>query len=149
MKQPSPSPAYSPGQVIQIQLEAMQHNDDPSPDAGIAVAFKFASPENQAQTGPLERFVQMVKTPAYAPMINHKSAEYGPIKSDNQQAQELVKITGADGEEAIYVFILHKQTQGQFKDCWMTDGVVRLKPGDLAPPPPPQPGNNGDGAQTA
>lgn len=54
---PDPSPDLSPDQVVRIQLDAMARNDEPAPDSGIATAFKFASPENQAQTGPLDRFI--------------------------------------------------------------------------------------------
>jgi Domain of unknown function (DUF4864) len=147
---PSPSPDYTPQQVIRIQLQAMQHNDDPAPDSGIATAFKFASPGNRAQTGPIEKFARMVKGPLYGAMINHKSAEFGQLRADESNAQQLVKIIGADGQEALYVFILNKQADGPYKDCWMTDGVVRVRPEDLQPDaPPPEPGSNGDGHEKA
>ena len=38
----------------------MQHNDEPAPDAGIATAFRFASPGSHAVTGLLARFAAMV-----------------------------------------------------------------------------------------
>ena len=140
-----PSPNYTPRMVVQFQLEALGHNDDPAPDTGIAVAFRFASPSNQSQTGPLDKFIHMIKSPAYAAMVNHQSVEYGEVHSDGQQAQQLVKITGAGGDMALYLFILSRQTDGQFKNCWMTDGVMRIHPEDIVPVPPPDGGNNGDG----
>jgi len=144
-----PSAEFSPHEVIRIQLDALQHNDDPTPDSGIAKVFEFASPGNRAQTGPLPKFTAMVKGPAYLPMLEHKSAVYGPLQSDDHNAQQLVKITASDGTEAIYLFILSKQTDGTYKDCWMTDGVVRVKPEDLLPAPPAVPGHNGDGKDQA
>jgi Domain of unknown function (DUF4864) len=142
---PTPSPAYTPDQVVRIQLDALHHNDDPKPDAGIATVFKFASPENKEKTGPLEKFAQMVKGPEYSPMINHKSSDVGNVHVEDDQARQLVKITGPDDSVALFVFILRKQSDGPYKDCWMTDGVVRVRPEDIVPAPTPQPGDNGDG----
>jgi len=47
------------------QLEALQENDEPSPDAGIKTAWDYAHPSNQSATGPLDRFTRMLKSPAY------------------------------------------------------------------------------------
>ena len=49
-----PDPALTPEQVVRIQLEALRNND--AGDRGIAVAFRFASPGNRQNTGPLPRF---------------------------------------------------------------------------------------------
>lgn len=140
----TPNPDLSPAQVVKIQLEAMQHNDTPAPDAGLATTFAFASPKNQEMTGPLDKFIAMVKGPEYGAMLNYKSAEYADVHADGDAAQQLVKINAADGTAALYLFILSRQTDGQFKGCWMTDGVVRLRPEDIRAVPPPAPGNNGD-----
>ncbi|HSY80300.1 MAG TPA: hypothetical protein VK807_00975, partial [Gemmatimonadaceae bacterium] len=53
---PHPTPSLSPNQVVEIVLTALQHNDNPQPDAGIATTFEFASPANRLETGPLQRF---------------------------------------------------------------------------------------------
>ena len=37
--------------------------------------FAFASPANQAATGPVERFASMLRTPAYEPLLRHRSAD--------------------------------------------------------------------------
>ena len=46
-----PEPELTPNDVVRIQLLAMQQNDDN--DFGIEVTFRFASPANKKQTGPL------------------------------------------------------------------------------------------------
>src|SRR6185437_12206552 len=48
---PIPKPELTPGQVVEIQLEALQFNDKPAKDAGIATTFRFASPGNRKATG--------------------------------------------------------------------------------------------------
>jgi hypothetical protein len=70
-----PDKDLAPGEVVRIVVDALRDND--AKDNGIAITFDFASPANQKATGPLERFVPLVKSPAYAPMLNHRSAEYG------------------------------------------------------------------------
>lgn len=121
-----PSPDYSPGQVIRLQLEALADNDAPHKDAGIEVAFRFASPANKTVTGPLDRFIQMVHNPIYRPMLHHRTARYGELQISGNEAMQSVILTAADGERVGYIFILSKQKGGPCDECWMTDSVLRF-----------------------
>jgi hypothetical protein len=127
--QPSaaPTPQLSPSQVVKVVMTALKDND--AADSGIRVTFKFASPANQQQTGPIDRFIPMVKSDAYAPMLNHKSATVRELAVQGDQAAELVTLTDAAGHTVYYMFQLSKQhDDGPLKDCWMTDGVIRVQP---------------------
>jgi hypothetical protein len=42
-------------------------------------------------------------------------------------------IVGRDGSQVTYLFLLSKQSDGPYANCWMTDGVIRQK----EPEPPP------------
>lgn len=119
---PKPSPELSPDQVVRLQLEALQGNNEAN--RGIEITFNFASPDNKKFTGPLPRFVKMLKSPPYRSMLNHKSAEFDPIEISGDRAVQRVKLVGADGQAVIYIFSLSKQTEAPYKDCWMTDGVA-------------------------
>lgn len=130
---PHPAPSLSPNEVVTIVLNALKHNDDPRPDAGIATTFEFASPANRVATGPLPRFVLMIKNPAYRVMLGFRSATRGRLELDGDHAKQRVVIVGQDGSEVTYVFLLSKQADGPYASCWMTDGVVRQK--DPEPPP--------------
>jgi hypothetical protein len=132
-----PDPALSPQQVMRIVLAALKDNN--AHDDGIRTTFKFASPENQKVTGPVERFIPMVKSPVYRAMINHKSARVGKVVQKDDRAAAYVLIVGADGHATYFVWQLSKQKQGVFKDCWMTDGVAPVEP----------PGDDSDDAQKA
>jgi hypothetical protein len=122
---PMPDPGLAPDDVVGIVLRALQHNDDPVTDHGIAITFAFTSPENHDITGPLERFRALVKSPAYRLMIGHSRAERGPVAVTADHARERVAITGANGDRAVYVFLLSRQELGSHKGCWMADGVLR------------------------
>ncbi|MEM0963344.1 MAG: DUF4864 domain-containing protein [Bacteroidota bacterium] len=125
---PEPSPDLSPVEVIRIQVEALQNNDEPRPNAGIALAFSFASPENRAATGPLPRFTAMVRGPVYGDMLGFDRAEYSAPVVEGSRAAQLVTLYHNDGREATYVFQLSRQEGGRYDGCWMTDGVMRRDP---------------------
>ena len=120
-----PDPALSPGDVIRIQLEALRHNDDQ--DRGIAVAFRFASPANRANTGPLPRFIAMISQGPYALMLDFREAAYGPVETVSNQARQRVTLTGAR-ETMTYWFYLSRQSEAPYVDCWMTDAVYIEQP---------------------
>jgi hypothetical protein len=122
-----PRPELSPEEVVRYQVAALQQNDEPTSDAGIERAFRFASPTNKQVTGPLEKFVQIVKSSAYSPLLNARSSAIIGSDLKGDQAKIAVKIVALDGRPLTYVFILSKQGEGEFHDCWMTDGVAPLK----------------------
>lgn len=120
-----PSPDLLPEEVVRIQVEALQHNDEPTPDAGVEAAFRFASPDNRAATGPVERFARMVKGPVYGDMIGFEQAEFGLVEVEGDRAVQRVTLAHADGRRVTYAFVLSRQRGGPYDGCWMTDGVVR------------------------
>jgi hypothetical protein len=124
-----PDPRLTPEEVVGVVLEALRTNDQPSGDRGIAITFAFSSPANREAVGPFERFVALVKAEPYRPILNHRRAERGLLRVDGDAARERVVVTTADGARIAYVFTLSRQTAGSFKDCWMTDGVVRESAG--------------------
>ena len=115
-----PEPGLSPGDVIRIQLEALRHNDEQ--DRGIAVAFRFASPANRANTGPLSRFIAMIEQGPYALMLDFQHVDYGPVETASDQARRRVTLTGARAS-ITYWFYLSRQSEAPYTDCWMTDAV--------------------------
>lgn len=119
---PTPTPNFAPEEVVRIQLESLRDNDDSN--KGIEAAFNFASPGNKKYTGPLTRFVKMLKAPPYNSMLNYKSAEFDPIEVSGDKAVQRVKLVGMDGQTVTYIFMLSKQIEAPYKNCWMTDGVT-------------------------
>ncbi|WP_318570886.1 DUF4864 domain-containing protein [Salinigranum marinum] len=121
---PAPDPSYSPVRVVEIQLTALADNDDPVEDAGIKTAYNFASPANRRSTGPVDRFVRMVRGPQYAPMVDHVEAVSGPMERGDGSAEQRVTLTGPGGRTVTYVFGLSKQRGGPLDGCWLTDRVL-------------------------
>lgn len=129
----TPRPDLSPEQVVQFQVTAFQRNDDPETDAGIERAFRFASPSNKTSTGPIEKFAHIVRSPAYSPLLNNASSSIVGSDVEGDKAKVVIKVFAATGRQVTYVFILSKQSKGEFNNCWMTDGVMPLDVGKDSP----------------
>jgi hypothetical protein len=127
-----PSPGLSVSEAVETQLAALQRGED----VDLAVVFAYASPGNRAQTGPLPRFIAMIRD-GYDAMIEHRSAELAPPLLDGDQALQPVRLVGRDGSEHGYVFILRRIVLPDCAGCWFTDGVVPpealVDPGEAVP----------------
>ena len=120
-----PEPELKPNDVVRLQLLAMQQNDDS--DFGIEVTFRFASPSNKIQTGPLKRFIRLVRNPSYLPLLNHINATFLELTVEEDFAVQDVIITTSNGERIGYRFRLSIQKGPLYPGCWMTDSVVPFK----------------------
>ena len=120
---PQPARGQLPGDVVRIVVEALALNDEPHADAGIETTFAFASPANKVNTGPLTKFTQMVRTPAYDIMIDHVEHEFSEVVMMGSDAYQMVRIRGVKGDKAIFAFRLSQQAGGEYDGMWMTDAV--------------------------
>ncbi len=119
---PAPSPELEPAEVVRIQVEALRKNT--LSNDGIELTYRFASPGNKRYPGPLDRFIDMVRSAPYDRLPNHRRAEYSPMAVSGNQAQQMVVIIDAEGNEVGYVWVLSRQTEGAYKGRWMTDAVM-------------------------
>jgi len=117
-----PNPELLANEIVSLQLMAMQQND--VSNHGIEITYRFASPQNKVQTGPLSRFIMLVKNPAYRPLLNHLDATFLNLKVEGNVAIQEVIITTSKGTRKGFRFLLSLQQGEQFKDCWMTDAVI-------------------------
>ena len=121
-----PGPEYGPADVVRIQVQALANNDAPYRNAGIEIAYRFASPANKRVTGPLRRFIRLLYDPTYRPFLNHKVAHFGQVDIRGSEATQTVILTAVNGRRVGYVFRLSKQRGAPCEACWMTDGVWRI-----------------------
>lgn len=122
-----PNRNLSPADVVRIQIRALGRNDMPHENAGIEIAFRFASPRNKLVTGPLSRFIQLVSNSVYRAMLDHRQAKYGPLQIEGVKATQPVILIASDGQRVGYLFTLSRQDGGTCDGCWMTDGVMRFE----------------------
>ena len=117
-----PSPDINPIDVVEIQLFALQSNDES--DFGIRQTWEFAHPRNKMATGPLPRFTSMIKTPAYSILLNNLKFETKEIFNDGKTAGIAVRIEAKDNKAYTYMWTLEKIIEeGPLNGNWMTSGV--------------------------
>lgn len=139
---PLPHPELTPADVVAIQLQglAAPGNDG----VGIWQCFCFASPRNQAATGPLDRFGLMVRQEPFACLGDSRAVLMGKPQIDDRFAKLLVTVVDQRHQVRAFTFILHKQQGGPFADCWMTEAVYPQ--GGMAPSDPNPPDARPDAA---
>jgi hypothetical protein len=118
-----PDPALSPAEVVSIQLNALQANDTPETDAGIAQTWAFAHPDNKRVTGPLPRFAQMIKGPLYQILLGHRSHEIKEVSQSDNEAVFAVIVTSQTGEVVGHRWSVAKVAEGADAGAWMTVAV--------------------------
>jgi len=121
-----PAPELSPLNVVKIQVDALQHFNEPTPNAGIWTTFQFASPANRRVTGPYGHFLRLIKGPGNRPFLHARPAHFSSEHRDGSSAEVTVELEDQEGLRSRFTFSLSMQGSGPFKDCWMTDGVHPL-----------------------
>jgi hypothetical protein len=124
-----PNNEIEPFQVVKIQLRGLKQNDNPKKDNGIEQTWEFAHPNNQKNTGPLERFKVMIKGKSYGVLLNHLDHKVVEINSNDLKA--FFEVTVLDKNKAYYKFnwTVEKYTaEGPLKGCWLTTMVSAPKP---------------------
>jgi len=129
-----PSPSLAPEEVVRLQLAGL---GDAKPDGvGILQCFCLASPGNRVVTGPLERFGQMVRSEPYQCMTRPRAVLIGRAQHGDDVARLLVTIIDEQHRVRAFAFVLSKQKEKPFENCWMTEAVLSAHPAPSAPSPP-------------
>ena len=124
-----PNNGIEPSLVVEIQLRSLKQNDNPKQDNGIEQTWEFAHPNNQKNTGPLDRFKTMIKGKSYGMLLNHLDHKIVEIKKTDLTAH--FEVIVLDKNKAYYKFnwTVEKYTaEGPLKGCWLTTMVTAPTP---------------------
>merc|ERR1711988_962700 len=80
-----PNDKFSPLEVVDIQLASLQSNSDDN--KGIYQCWLFAHPENKKYTGPLGRFVEMIRSNPYDVLLGSLFFETKLISKNQTEAK--------------------------------------------------------------
>jgi hypothetical protein len=119
-----PNYTIEPFQVVKIQLRSLKQNDKPKKDNGIEQTWEFAHPNNQKNTGPLDRFKTMIKGKSYEMLLNH--LDHKLVKVESKDLSAIFEVTVLDKDKTYYKFkwTVEKYTaEGPLKGCWLTTMV--------------------------
>ena len=116
-----PNDNIEPYQVVKIQLSGLMKNDNPSIDYGIKQTWEFAHPLNKKSTGPLPKFINMLKSDSYKMLLNHLDSEVIEVFRSNNKHGFEVTILGEDKNYYKFKWVVEKYyEEGPLKDCWLT-----------------------------
>ena len=119
-----PNNGIKPYQVIKIQLTGLMNNDEPNLDSGIKQTWEFAHPSNKKYTGPLSKFVNLLKSESYNMLLNHLESEIIEVFKTNDKYGFEVIILANDKNYYKFQWIVEKYyNDGPLKDCWLTTSV--------------------------
>jgi len=124
-----PNNNIEPYQVVKIQLKSLKQNDKPTKDNGIEQTWEFAHPNNQKNTGPLDRFKTMIKSKSYEMLLNH--LDHKVVEVESGDLTSLFEVTVLDQKKAYYKFNwqVEKYTEeGPLNGCWLTTIVSAPAP---------------------
>ena len=119
-----PNVEIKPDQVVKIQLNSLMNNNQPNIDDGIKQTWEFAHPSNKKYTGPLSKFVNLLKSESYNMLLNHLESEIIEVFKTNDKYGFEVIILGNDKNYYKFQWIVEKYyNDGALKDCWLTTSV--------------------------
>jgi hypothetical protein len=120
-----PSPKLTPQEVIQLQISALSAPGDVKDR--VANCYEFASPANKRFTGPIGKFEQMIQSPEYCVLLDARTFLAGRAVAESPDLVHLM-LTVIDRQGSLVCFrcFLSKQTVPKYRDCWMTDAVIRV-----------------------
>lgn len=126
----APSPELTPKAVIDAHLEALGRNDQPHVDAGVEVAYRFASPELKAHLGGFAGFRRALHGPAFRPLMHRARALVDTVdaygRKDEDHASVLVVTLDAMGFPVGFLFDLRRAEESPVRGCWLVFGMRRL-----------------------
>ena len=125
-----PNDKFSPLEVVDIQLTSLQSNS--KDNKGIYQCWLFAHPENKKYTGPLGRFVAMIRSKPYNVLLESLFFETKLISKNQTEAKVEVFLDGKNKNRYKILWILSKSNiSKKCTNCWMTIGVSQ--PQNLGP----------------
>jgi hypothetical protein len=117
-----PGSELSPSEVVTIQVHAFMHNNPEN--EGIAIAYRFSTPNSRRATGPLPRYIQMMNTALFRPLLDAEEVHVGEAQRIGSLALVRVDVRTGGGTRASYDFFLIRQTDYGCYRCWLTDSFT-------------------------
>jgi hypothetical protein len=118
------TPSTSPEEIIYSQLAALRQDN-------MADVYRYASPANKMQTGTLETFGRMVRSPPYNFLVRHEEADILLESQLGASRQYLVRIVPnaksfpRKTTTVEYWWSLSPCTvPGEYQGCYMVDAVI-------------------------
>ena len=111
---------------ILIQILDTYRSFSSNPDESLDLIWNFAHPNNQALTGPKERFALMLTSEPYDLIIDLKDYSYKVVFKSDENIHYEVNFINQNNSYLVLTWVFEK-TLCNKKPCWRTIGVSEPK----------------------
>ena len=129
-----PDPALTAGEVVMTVLEALNHNDVPSPDRGVEILFGYSSSGSAISQAiqvegmtPAEYATFLKEEYEYKILFNHAEVmiEKGDYSFDRKKAFFTARLSSFEDPSDFTNVNFILSTEGQDEDdCWLIDSLL-------------------------
>ena len=119
-----PNNTLEPYEVVKIQLKSLKDNSEKNGNIGIKQTWEFAHPNNQKNTGPIDKFITMIRGNSYKMLLNH--LEHKISEARISKSTVLYEVTILDQNKSYYKFnwqVEKYSKEGPLNGCWLTTMV--------------------------
>lgn len=107
---------------ILIQILEAYKSFSGNPDKSLDIIWNFAHPNNQAITGPKERFAMMLTSEPYDLIIDLKDYSYKVVYENDENIHYEVNFVNQNNSYLVLTWVFEKTLCFE-KPCWRTIGV--------------------------
>ena len=107
---------------ILIQILDAYRSFSSSPNESLDIIWNFAHPNNQAITGPKERFAMMLTSEPYDLIIDLKDYSYKVVYENDENIHYEVNFVNQNNSYLVLTWVFEKTLCFE-KPCWRTIGV--------------------------
>lgn len=126
-----PDPELTAGEVVILVLEALNNNDNPSPNRGVEILFGYSGPgssiKQEKGLKPAEYF-DFLKETEYKVLFDHKdvSIDKGSYSYDGKKAFFTARLQVGEGplDQVPVNFILSSTEGVSDESCWLVDSML-------------------------
>ncbi|KAM7256439.1 hypothetical protein ACFE04_012180 [Oxalis oulophora] len=126
---------FSAEEAIKHQLDALKYNDQPRPDYGIEVMYRFAGFDPFERStyfgrffdlGQFERFRRIYHHSTYRVLLGHKERKIlSSLFIEENKFKQRVWVRGSrPQEEEIFQFTMAQRIGGSWDGYWLTESVL-------------------------
>lgn len=122
-----PHPALPPHWVVGRLLEALRHNHQPVPSAGVKTLWTYSAPHLQGGDAGLLGLIEMFRSPAYAPLTRAVTFRILGQRQEGDHYECLVAVWMPGwpvDRPVLYGLLLGRQVDGPLAGCWLIEGVT-------------------------
>lgn len=124
----------APEEAVEMQLQALQTNNEPCVDHGVEVLYRFAAFDpferscyfgTPSDLGQFERFRRVARDKPYDMLLwHHRYQIASSLQISEYEWSQRVRVYGAAKRSAVFTFHMRKRSGGHYDGVWFTEQLL-------------------------